>query len=110
MVSEMVVVLVMLPLVPVMVMVLVPVVALGEAFTVMVEVPEPAMEVGLKDMETPRPAPDAERLIDELNPPEAVALMVAVLEDFLATVRDVGEAERVKVLAVLVTVSATVVV
>lgn len=108
--SVMVVVLVMLPLLPVMVMVRFPVAAVLEGLMVMVEVPEPVMEVGLKEMVTPLPSPEAERLMEELNPPVAAVVTVTEPEDLLATLNEVGEAEREKLADVLVTVSVTAVV
>lgn len=108
-VSEMLVVLVMPPPDPVMVMVRVPVEAVREALMVMVEAPDPVMDVGLKDMVTPLPAPDADRLMLELNPPVAVVVTVTEPEDFLATLTEVGEAEMLKLADVLVMVSETVV-
>lgn len=101
---------VMLPLLPVMVMVRFPVAAVLEGLMVMVEVPEPVMEVGLKEMVTPLPSPEAERLMEELNPPVAAVVTVTEPEDLLATLNEVGEAEREKLADVLVTVSVTAVV
>ena len=49
--------------------------ALRFALTVIFELPEPPLiDVGLKLMETPLPAPEADKLIDELKPPLAAAL------------------------------------
>lgn len=92
-----------------MVMVWVPVEAFREAVTVIVEVPDPVMEVGLKVMVSPPPWPDAERVMAELKPPVAVVVMVTVPEELLSTVSDVGEAETLNPVAVFVTVRETVV-
>lgn len=82
-----------------------------EALMVMVEAPDPVMEVGLKDMVSPLPWPEAERLMAELKPPVAVVVTVTAPEVLRVTLSDVGEAETVK-LAVTpeVTVSETAVV
>jgi len=45
---------------------------------VIVEVPAPMMEVGSKVTLTPLGSPDAERAIDELNPPETAVVIVEV--------------------------------
>lgn len=110
MVSEIVVDLVMLPLVPLMVTVRVPMVAVRETFMVKVELPEPVMDVGLNEKVTPLPETEAERLMLELNPPVAAVVTVTLPEDFLATLIEVGEAEMLKVAEVLVTVTEMVVV
>ena len=95
-----------------MVMVRVPVDALRLTVTVIVEVPEPgaAMELGLKDTVTPLPAPEADKLIPELKPPETAVVIVEVPELRRATVRDVGDAPIEKLGFVPVTVSVNVVV
>lgn len=97
----------MLPLLAVMVMVRVPVVARLDAVTVIVDVPEPVIEVGLKVTVSPLPWPDAERVTAELKPPVPVTVMVEVPDELLSTVSDVGEAETLNPVAVLVTVSET---
>lgn len=94
----------------VMVMVWLPVEAFLEAVTVMVEVPDPVMEAGLKLTVSPLPSPDADRVMAELKPPVAVVVMVAVPDALLSTVMDVGDAETLKPDAALVTVSETAVV
>jgi hypothetical protein len=77
----------------------------------MVEVPDPVTELGLKLTLSPLPSPEAEKVTEELNPPEPVTVRVEAPEAFWAMEIDVGDAERVK-FAVLdaVTVSDTVVV
>lgn len=99
-----------LPLVPLMVMVWLPVEALLEAVMVMVELPAPVIDVGLKVMVSPLPWPDAERLIAELNPPVTDVVTVTLPDEFLVTLSDVGEAEMPKPAVAEVTVSETVVV
>ena len=67
-----------------------------ENVTVDVLEPGAAIDAGLKPTVTPVGAPDAERAMAELNPPETAVVMV---EDPLlpaATETEVGEAERVK--------------
>ena len=65
--------------------------------TVIVEVPDPgaAMEVGVKVTVWAFPCPEADKVIAELKLPETAVVMVAVPEEFLATVIDAGEAETV---------------
>jgi hypothetical protein len=104
-----VVVWLVLPLVPLTVMVWFPIAAFLAALMVMVEVPAPVTEVGLKVMVSPLPWPDAERLIAELNPPVTDVVMVTEPEVLRATVSDVGEAEMPNPAVVEVTVSVTVV-
>ena len=77
-VSEMVVVWVVVPLVPVMVRV--PVVALLLALMVMVEVPAQVIEVGLKEMVVRLACPEADNAIAELRPPVTVEVTVTVPE------------------------------
>lgn len=101
---------VMLPLLPLMVTVWFPVDALFEALMVIVEVPDPAIEVGLKVMVSPLPSPEAERVIGELNPPVAAEVIVTEPDEFLVTLREVGDAESEKLAVLEVTVSETVVV
>ena len=101
------------PPVAVMVIVWLPVDALPLAVTVIVEVPEPgaAMEVGLKVTVSPLPCPDADKAIAELKPPETAVVIVECPEPPRLTVKEVGEAETVKLAAAgAVTVSETVVV
>ena len=80
--------------------------------TFMVDVPEPgaAMELGLKLTLRPVPSPEADKRIAELNPPEIAEVIVEVPELPLATLIEVGDALRVKLGAVPVTVRETVVV
>ena len=67
--------------------------------TVIVDVPDPgaAMELGLKVTVWPLPCPEAEKEIAELKLPVTAVVIVAVPDEFLATVIVVGEAEMVKV-------------
>lgn len=74
------------PLVPVTVRVYVPVRAFLFAFTVMVELPLPAIEDGLKDTETPLFAPDADKLTVPVNPVVPVIVTVSPVELPLVTV------------------------
>lgn len=99
----------MLPLVPVIVMVRVARVALRDVLMVMMELPDPVMEVGLKEMVVPLASPDAERLMDELKPLIAKVETVTLPDELLPMLSDVGEAEMLKVAAALVTVSETLV-
>jgi hypothetical protein len=99
-----------LPLLAVMVMVRVPVEAKLDALTVIVEVPEPVTEDGLKVIVSPLPWPDAVRETAELKPPVPVMVMVEVPDEPRSTVREVGEAETLNPAATLVTVRETVVV
>ena len=80
---------------------------------VMVDVPEPEpMPMGLKVTVTPEGAPDADRAIAELNPPDGVAVIVVVPELPQATLTELGDALRLKLPLVpaVVTVKETVVV
>ena len=74
-------------------MVRVPVVARRLTVTVIFEVPAPVMLVGLKPTVTLDPSPEAERLIDELNPPLTVVERVVLPEVPRVMVSDVGLAE-----------------
>ena len=100
------------PPVPVIVMVWLPIRALRPTFTVIVEVPDPgaATELGLKLTDCEFPAPEADKLIAELNPPDTAVVIVEVPELFRATLIDVGDAPIVKFGFVPVTVKLTVVV
>lgn len=72
-------------------------VAVEEAtVSVMVEVPVPVMEVGLKPIVTPDGWPEADNVTAELKPPVAVLVMVDVPELPCTTETEVGEAERLK--------------
>ena len=64
----------------------------------MVEEPEPgaAMDVGLKVTVTPVGWPEADKLMDELKPPEAAVVIVDVPLFPCATETEVGEAEMEK--------------
>ena len=77
----------------------------------MMEEPDPVTELGLKVMLSPLPCPDAEKVTEELNPPEPVTVSVETPEAFWAMLSVLGDAESVK-FAVLdaVTVRETVVV
>lgn len=109
-VSEIVVVCDVLPLVPLIVMVRVPVVALLLSVIVMVELPAPVIEVGLKEIVVPLPCPEADRAIAEPNPPVTAVVTVTFPELLLVTLMDVGDALMEKPAVVPVTVSDTVVV
>ena len=65
----------------------------------MVEVPAPLMEGGPKDTVTPLGSPEAERAIDELNPPETAVVIVEVPLLPCDTETVVGEAETAKPVA-----------
>lgn len=77
-----------------MVMVRVPIVARGPTFTVIVEVPPPVSEVGLKLTLFALPSPEADRLTAPLNPPVIDTVIVDVPELPRAIVSDVGDALR----------------
>lgn len=49
---------------------------------VIVEVPDPVTELGLKLTLSPLPCPEAENATDELNPPEPVMVRVEDPEEF----------------------------
>lgn len=93
-----------------MVMVRVPVVALLLSLMVIVEVPGPGTDEGLKVMVVPLAPPDAVRLTALLNPPVPVMVTVTVPELFLGTLSDVGLALIENPVVELVTLSVTVVV
>lgn len=86
----------------------VPVDVLDPTEIVMVEVPDPgaAMVLGLKLTVVPDGAPEAERLIELLNPPLTVVEIVDVPWFPGATVIEVGDAESAK-LGPVVTVNVT---
>ena len=77
---------------------------------VMVEVPAPVMEVGLKLTETREPVTLPDKPMAELKPPLTVVVRVTFPVLDLATDRDVGEALRVKLGVAPGMVSVTVVV
>lgn len=101
---------VVVPLLPEMVIVRVPVVALRLGKIVMVDVPAPVIEVGLKLIVVPLAWPEADNEIAEAKPPVTEEVMVTLPELLRATVMAVGEALIEKLAAVPVTVSETVVV
>jgi hypothetical protein len=78
---------------------------------VMVELPDPVTELGLKLTLSPLPCPEAEKVTAELNPLDPATVRVEAPEAFCAMLSVAGDAEKVKS-AVLdaVTVSETVVV
>lgn len=63
---------------------------------VMVEVPAPVIDVGLKPIVTPVGWPLADNEIAELKPPVTVLVIFDVPELPCATETDAGEAERLK--------------
>ena len=77
---------------------------------VMVEVPAPVIDVGLKLTDTRYPWPEADKAIGELNPPVTVEVTVTLLEVPRLTVIEEGEALRENPPPVPVTVRVTVVV
>jgi hypothetical protein len=93
-----------------MVIVWLPILAFLPTFTVMVEVPAPVIEVGLKVTVCAPPSPEADRLIAESKPPDTVVVIVEVPELSLATLIEVGDALIAKPAVVLVIVKETVVV
>ena len=114
MVNVTVVVCVKLPAVPFIVTVRDPVLDLLPTRIVMVDVPAPgaAIELGLNVTVLLLPAPEADRLIAELNPPEMVVVIVEVPvpEPLLEIVIDAGAAVMPKFGFVPVTFKVTVVV
>lgn len=100
----------MVPLVPLTVMVRVPVVARLDTRIVMVEVPAPVIDVGLKLTVTRPPCPEADNAIAELNPPLTVEVILTVPDVPLWTVMEDGDALIENPAAVPVTVRVTVVV
>ena len=64
--------------------------------TVIVDVPAPVMELGLKVTVWALPCPEADKAIAELKPPVTAVEIVEVPDELLATVIEVGEAETVK--------------
>jgi hypothetical protein len=61
--------------------------------TVIFEVPDPVMELGLKATVWPVPCPDADRETAPLNPPVPATVMVELPEEPRATVMEAGLAE-----------------
>lgn len=86
---------VMLPEVPVTVMGYVPVAVLEATVIVIVEVPAPVIEVGLKPTVTPVGCPLADNEIDPLKPPVTALVIVELPELPCATETEVGDAEIV---------------
>ena len=93
-VSETVVVSVVLPDVPLTVIVYVPAATVDPTDIVMVELPAPVIEVGLKVTVTPEGWPLALKAMVPLNPPVTVLVMVELPELPCTTETDDGEAER----------------
>ena len=91
-------------------MVRVPVAARRLTVMVMVAVPLPVIEDGLKLTETLEPVTEPDRLTAELKPPLTAVVMMTFPVLALATVRDVGDALRVNVGFAPFTVSVKVVV
>jgi len=85
-------------------------VALVVVLMVITEAPAPVIEAGLKEMVSPLPDPEADRLIDELKPPVTVVVMVAVMELPWVTVSVAGEALTEKPGGTAITVRVNVVV
>jgi hypothetical protein len=84
------------PLAPLMVRAKAPVAAAAEAVRVKVELPDPVIEAGLKAAVTPEGNPAADSATVPLNPLSALMVTVKVVWLPCATVREPGEAERVK--------------
>ena len=99
-----------LPLCPVIVRVRLPVVARRPTVIVMVEVPAPVIDDGLKLILVLLPCPEADSEIAELKPPVTAVVMVTLPELLLVMLMDVGDALIEKPALVPVTVSDTVVV
>jgi hypothetical protein len=91
-VSVTVVVWVVVPLLPETVMVWFPSAALLPTVMVIVDVPLPVIEAGLKEAEFWLPCPEAESATDELKPPVAVEVMVTLPEPLRAMLIVVGDA------------------
>jgi phage shock protein PspC (stress-responsive transcriptional regulator) len=87
---------VVLPEVPLTVMLYVPAATAAGTVRVMVEVPAPVIELGLKLTFTPVGCPVAVKEMAELNPPTTELVMVAVPELPCATVTEDGEADKLK--------------
>ena len=112
MVRVSVVVWLVLPPVPLIVIVCVPARVLRDTVMLIVDVPDPGAGIGLglKLTVTPDGTPLADKVIDELKPPETVVVIVECPVPPGATVIDDGESLIVKFGLVPVTVSVTVVV
>jgi hypothetical protein len=87
-----------------------PLVALRFTVTFIVDVPLPAIDDGLKEMEVPLLCPVAERAIEEMLPRVTVVVIVELPELPLVMLSDVGLAPMVKLDGAAVTVRLTVVV
>ena len=103
-IRETVTISVMLPEVPVTLILYVPVAVDDPTVTVMVEVPAPKIEVGLKLTVTPVGWPDADKVMPESKPFVTVLVIVDVAELPCSSENIVGEAVRPKpgVLIVLI--------
>lgn len=110
MVNETVVVCDVVPLVPLTVMVRVPRVARLDTRIVIVELPAPVIEVGLKLTVTRLPWPEADNATAELNPPLTEDVTVTLPDVPRLTVMEEGDALSENPPPVPVTVSETVVV
>jgi hypothetical protein len=88
-------------------MVAVPVAAKRLTVTFIVEVPLPAIEDGLKEMEVPLLCPDAESAMEETLPKVTVVVIVEVPEEPLDMLSVVGLAPMVKLDGAAVTVKLT---
>jgi len=95
-VRETVVVSVVLPEVPVTVMLYMPATVDAATVIVMVEVPAPVIEVGLKLTVTPAGWPVADKEMVESKPPVTVLVIVEVPNLPRTTETEAGEAERLK--------------
>jgi hypothetical protein len=73
----------------------------------MVEVPEPVMELGLKEMVTPDGWPEADKETAESKPPVTAEVMVTEPELLRLMLMELGEALMEKPAVELVTVSET---
>lgn len=95
-VNETVVVSVVLPEVPVTMMSYVPAATVDDTVIVIVEVPVPVIETGLKLMVTPAGWPLADKEMAELNPPVAVLVTIDFPEPPTAMDIDAGDADKLK--------------
>jgi len=95
-VTETVVDALVLPEVPVTVIMYVPGTVEEDTVIVIVEVPAPVIELGLKPMVTPDGCPLADKAIAEENPPVTVLVIVDCPDPPGATLTELGEADRLK--------------
>ena len=86
----------MLPAVPVTVMGYVPAATDDATVMLMVELPAPVIDVGLKLTVTPEGCPDALSTTGVLNPPVTALVIVEPPEPPCAIDTDDGEADRLK--------------